>query len=97
MHDLSDEFERANEAQFFLKSISNPSRLLILCALMKTPGLSNSEIATLCGLSVSSTSQYLVKMIDIGILERKKTGKEAHYSIKDQRVIEVLTILKKIF
>ena len=30
MHALSDEFQRANEAQFFLKSISNPSRILIL-------------------------------------------------------------------
>ncbi|WP_422047510.1 ArsR/SmtB family transcription factor [Rosenbergiella metrosideri] len=44
----------------FLKSISNPSRLFILCALMKTPGVTNSEIAILCGMSVSSTSQYLV-------------------------------------
>ncbi|CAK9886618.1 MAG: putative HTH-type transcriptional regulator YgaV [Candidatus Erwinia impunctatus] len=97
MNSLAHEFERANEAQFFLKSISNPSRLLILCALIKTPGLSNSEIANICGISISSTSQYLVKMRDTGLIDREKKGKETHYFIKDERVTEIIYLLKKIF
>ena len=53
--------ENADEAASLLKLIANPSRLLVLCALV-TREHTAGELEELVGLSQSAVSQHLAKL-----------------------------------
>jgi DNA-binding transcriptional ArsR family regulator len=60
--------------------LSNPSRLLILCALLEKE-LSVGEIAEQIGASLQNTSQHLRLMKDKGILEAHRDGQTVIYQL----------------
>lgn len=97
MKDLSDTFQEAVKATSFLKIISNPQRLLMICAVMKSPGLTNGEIASECDLSISATSQHLTKMCDEGILYKQKESQKSKYYVKEKITEDIVCALKKAF
>lgn len=97
MKDLTDTFEDAVKATTFLKIISNPQRLLMICAVMNRPGLTNGEIAAECDLSISAASQHLTKMCDENILYKEKDAQKSKYYVKEKTTEDIVRALKKAF
>ncbi|MBF7682275.1 helix-turn-helix transcriptional regulator [Acinetobacter sp. B5B] len=97
MANLDEMFQDAVKATNFLKMISNPQRLLMICAVMKKPGLTNGEISTECGLSISATSQHLTKMCMEGILYKEKDAQMSRYYVKEKTTEEIVWSLKRAF
>lgn len=73
-----------------LKALSHPARLCIVKRLL-WEGPCNVGYFTDCmGISQSGISQHLSKLRDMGIVEAKKQGTEAYYSLVDQDVINMI-------
>ncbi|WP_406660455.1 winged helix-turn-helix transcriptional regulator [Methanolobus sp. ZRKC3] len=67
----------------------------ILVHLMKMPGMNNKELASAIGLSPSTISWHLNKLIAAGILEKKKCGRTSKYEITDPSKVAGLMISYK--
>jgi DNA-binding transcriptional ArsR family regulator len=87
----------AEEAAALLKTMSNPSRLLILCMLCDTPGTSAGELAQITGLSSSATSQHLARMRNEGLISCERQAQRIHYFITRPAVQQIVTTLKSIY
>ena len=79
-----------------LKNFSNENKLAILCYLGEEER-NVSDIMKCSSISQSQISQYLWKMKLEWILTAKKDWKEVFYKIKDKKVLELISSLKKIF
>lgn len=60
--------------------LSNPVRLLILCALAEKE-MSVGEISEQIGATLQNTSQHLRLMKDKGVLETRREGQTIYYQI----------------
>ncbi|AWP35284.1 ArsR/SmtB family transcription factor [Pantoea vagans] len=89
--------ESASRATTLLKSMSNTSRLLILCVLIDKPGTSSGDLSQLTGLTPSATSQHLAKMKEDGLIESERVAQRMNYFIKDDAVKKVIYALKDIY
>jgi predicted transcriptional regulator len=70
----------------------------ILIQLLNNPELNNKELAQAIGLSPSTISWNLNKLIEAGIIERKKTGRISNFTIVDpSAVAELLVCYKESF
>lgn len=87
----------AGEAASLLKAMSHPSRLLILCMLCETPGISAGELARITGLSPSATSQHLTRMRDEGLIGCERQAQRIHYFITRPAVQQIVATLKSIY
>jgi DNA-binding transcriptional ArsR family regulator len=79
-----------------LKSLSNPDRLKLICALWdgeKTVG----ELEAYAGISQSMVSQFLHRLRLEGIVASRKAGNCVYYKIADERVKLLVAALYKIF
>lgn len=86
----------ADEASSFLKALSNPARLLILCELHrgeKTVG----ALEKLVGLKQSPLSQHLARLRNDGLVQTRRDGVTIHYRLADPRVNQVTAALYKAF
>lgn len=79
-----------------MKNFSNKDKLSILCFLW-TSEKNVSEILTCTWISQSQVSQYLWKMKLEWILESEKKWKEVFYSIKDEKILDLISAMKNIF
>ena len=79
-----------------LKNFSNENKLAILCYLGEQER-NVSDIMKCSSISQSQISQYLWKMKLEWILTAKKDWKEVFYKIKDKKILELISSLKKIF
>lgn len=78
-----------------LKVLANENRLIIFCVLNETP-LTVSELADyLPGITQSALSQHLSILKAHGILDSTKSGQMVTYFIADERMAEVIDVLKK--
>lgn len=89
--------ENAAAAAGLLKSMSNPSRLLILCMLIDSPGTSAGDLSKLTGLTPSATSQHLARMKEENLIANEREAQRVKYFIKDESVQKLVAILKEIF
>ena len=89
--------EKARQIAALLKVLANENRLLMLCALMKSP-LSVGEIAKYVPhITQSALSQHLTLMKTAGILDFHKTGQSVVYHIADHRAEDVLRAIQTHF
>lgn len=88
--------KKAEDVSDFLKLLSNPTRLLVLCNLA-TGERCVSDLEKVVDISQSALSQHLAKMREEGIVEAKKEGQQVYYSIADRNVTEILQVLYGIF
>lgn len=86
----------AQEASALLKSLANPSRLLVLCALI-TREHTVGELEELTGLSQSAISQHLARLRDRGLVETRRQGQRIFYSLDNAEVKAVLETLHGIY
>lgn len=88
--------QRSEEVAALLKQLSHPQRLLILCSLAEGEK-SVGEIEKGCGASQSSVSQFLKGMRLEGLVESRREGKQILYTIRDDRILSLMTSLYKTF
>ena len=87
--------EKAKKIAELLKLLANEHRLLVLCALMKSP-LTVGEIHKFTpNITASALSQHLTHLKTAGILESEKQGLNVVYRIQDTRVATLINTLKE--
>lgn len=88
--------KKSEEVSEFLKLLSNPTRLLVLCNLA-TGERCVSDLEKSVDISQSALSQHLTKMREEGIIEANKQGQKVYYSIVDPNVATILQTLYETF
>jgi len=88
--------EKAKAASSFMKSLANPNRLLIACALLDGER-SVGDLETDLGLRQPSLSQQLAELRESGVVEARREAKQVFYRISDQRAVALLATLHQIF
>lgn len=78
------------EAQVLFGALADRSRLKILHALSGGTELCVCDVASLLEMKIATASHHLRKLRDLKILKYRNDGKLAYYSLKDQRVAEIL-------
>lgn len=86
----------AAQASALLKSLSNPSRLLVLCALV-TREHTAGELEELTGISQSAISQHLARLRSDDMVDTRRDAQRIFYSLKNQAVKAVLETLHEIY
>jgi len=86
----------ATEAAEVLKSLSNPGRLRILCALV--PGeMSVGQIEAATGGSQSYVSGQLLRLRNEGLVSCERDGRSMRYRLSDPRVRPLLERIYELF
>ena len=88
--------QNAQAASQLLKSLANPSRLMVLCNIVKQER-TVGELEKLIGLSQSALSQHLSRLRYEGIVACRREGQSAYYSLKDEGARRVLEVLYGIY
>lgn len=95
---FSQPFEKqAAEATALLRTLSNESRLLMLCYLAESGELAVGELVERIGLSQSALSQHLAKLREEGLVTTRKEAQSVYYRICDPRAQRILALLHDIF
>ncbi len=94
--DMSQMAERAQEAEDFLKGLSNKNRLMILCILAEGE-LSVGELNEQVPLSQSSLSQHLSVLREAGLVATRRESQTIFYNLGDKKVETILKSLHSIF
>ena len=87
---------KAKEVSQFLKGLSNPQRLMILCLLIEKEH-SVTELIEAINIPQTSMSQHLSKLKKDGLVDFRRDHRTLYYFIKDKSVIRVMTVLHEIF
>ena len=88
--------ENAEEAARLLKIMSHPSRLMVLCHLMKEES-PVSRLNEAIPLSQSALSQHLAGLRQAGLVETRRESQVIHYRLKSRAVAGILEALYRIF
>lgn len=82
------------QAKLF-KGFADRSRLLILTSVLAKPK-TVSEIVGITKLSQPNTSAHLACLLECGLLQRAKKGREVFYSISGKEVPTILREVRKV-
>ncbi len=101
MKDSSEDMQAAmarsaEDASAYLRSLSNPSRLLLLCQLIDGEK-SVGELEVALGLGQAYVSQQLARLRTDGLVVAAKDGRIVRYSIADPRAVSLLEVLYELF
>ncbi|TVQ40773.1 MAG: transcriptional regulator [Geminicoccaceae bacterium] len=88
--------ENAEHAALFLKALTNPHRLMILC-LLDGCERSVSELEQHLGLRQPTLSQQLAKLRAEGLVETRRDGKFVYYRLASHEAREVIGVLYRLF
>lgn len=86
----------AQSAADFLKSLGNPNRLMIMCALLegeRSVGELNEEVP----LSQSALSQHLSVLRDAGLVGTRRESRSIYYHLADPGVVHIMRPLYNMF
>lgn len=72
------------------KVLANATRLRLLHALAKRPGLSVTELAEAVGMKPQAVSNQLQRLVDKRILANMRSGINIHYRIVDPCIMDLL-------
>ena len=87
--------ENVKNIAALLKVLANENRLLIVCHLLEAPMTVSMLHQNLNNLTQSALSQHLAMLKAHRILESNKIGLSITYSIKDDRIRNVIKVLKE--
>lgn len=88
--------ERVEEASAFLKTLANPDRLLIACALVAGER-SVGELEALLDLRQPALSQQIAGLRAAGLITGRKEGKQVFYRLADPRVQTFIATMHTLF
>ena len=86
----------AEQASSLLKSLANPARLLVLCALLDRAHTAG-ELEELVGLSQSALSQHLARLRKEKLVTTRRDGQKIFYSLDDNDVRCILEALHSVY
>lgn len=87
---------RVEEASAFLKTLSNPDRLLVACALVDGERAVR-ELEDLLGIRQPGLSQQIAGLRAAGLIVGRKEGKQVFYRLTDPRVETFITTMHALF
>jgi len=93
---LEEVADKADHATVVLKSISNKSRLLILCQLVKGEK-SVGELEELIGLSQSALSQHLAVLRKNKLVKTRRDAQMVFYALRGSEAPAILAALYDLF
>ena len=93
---LEDMAANAEEAAAYLKALSHPGRLMILCYLIEGEK-TVTDLESLLGARQSSVSQHLARLRADRLVRTRREGKAIHYSLADERTRQVISLLHNLF
>jgi ArsR family transcriptional regulator len=85
-----------NKATYCLKAMSHPLRLKILCVL-GCNAVSVQDIVEQVGTTQSNISQHLAILREKQILGYKKEANRVYYFIDDQRILQLIRMMRDVF
>jgi DNA-binding transcriptional ArsR family regulator len=86
----------AGEASKFLKAISNPARLQILCMLVDEE-MNVTSLMKATGIQQPRLSQHLANLRDEGLVSNRRNAKEICYSLSSREAKEVISLLHRLY
>ena len=92
-HKIEENSEKVAE---LLKNMSHPSRLMVLCHLMKGE-CSVSDLNQTVPLSQSALSQHLANLRKAGLVATRRESQVIYYRLKSQNVSKILETLYEIY
>ena len=81
---------QASELERTFKVLGNATRLRLLHALVKRPGLSVTALAEMLEMKPQAVSNQLQRLVDKGILSNVRNGTNVHYRIVDPCIVTLL-------
>lgn len=87
---------KARKASEFLKALGHESRLVVLCLLAEKER-TVSDLETLLALRQPTVSQQLARLRLDGLVSARRDGKAIYYSLANEDVREVISMLHRIF
>lgn len=79
-----------------LSCIAHPSRLMIICMLLKRE-MFVQELIEKLGTTKGNISQHLRVLADRGLIQKRRDGNRIFYSIKDPKLAELIARIKKLY
>ena len=87
---------QARAASDLMKSLSNETRLMILC-LLSSGEMTVSEMEDRLHIQQAPLSQQLARLRNERLVKTRREGRMIHYSIADPNVSEVVKTLYRIY
>jgi DNA-binding transcriptional ArsR family regulator len=84
------------QAAELMRSLSNPNRLMIACALVEGEQ-SVSELESELGIKQPILSQQLADLREAGVVQARRSAKSVFYSIADAKAGHLIAALHQIF
>jgi len=78
------------------QSLSHPTRLKILCALLDGPQ-SVGFLADYCELSQANTSQFLARMKEDELIDSERNGRNVLYRVSDPKLFKLLASVRNLY
>tara|TARA_R110002124_G_scaffold283648_1_gene459882 strand:- start:113 stop:412 length:300 start_codon:yes stop_codon:yes gene_type:complete len=88
--------QNVEQASSLLKSLANPNRLLVLCALV-TREHTAGELEQLTGLSQSAISQHLARLRKEQLVTTRREAQRIYYSLYSSAAAAVIKTLHGIY
>ena len=79
-----------------LSCIAHPSRLMIICMLLKRE-MFVQELIDKLGTTKGNISQHLRVLADRGLIQKRRDGNRIFYSIKDPSLADLISRIKKLY
>lgn len=89
---LADMEAHADEATRLLRSLANPHRLMLLCALTEGE-LSVGALNERVPLSQSALSQHLAVLREEGLVSTRRESQTIYYRVSDGPALKILDVL----
>ncbi|MCZ8182603.1 metalloregulator ArsR/SmtB family transcription factor [Rhabdaerophilum sp. SD176] len=94
--ELDQLMRKARKASDFLKALSHENRLLLLC-LLSEKERSVSDLENILSLRQPTVSQQLARLRLDGLVTTRRDGKTIYYSLANNDVRQVISIIYSIF
>lgn len=94
--DIRDIVSSADDASHFLKAISHPGRLMILCHLASGEK-SVTELEELMSARQAAVSQQLARLRAENLVTPRRDGLVIYYRLTDARAIQILDLVYDLF
>ena len=89
---MDNNFKAYNQTAETLKALAHPVRLCIIKGLLKKGSCNVSFMQECLNLPQSTVSQHLQKLRSLGIVETERNGLEINYSVKDEKIKQLVQL-----
>lgn len=88
--------QRAGEVSSLLKSLSHPSRLMIVCTLVQGE-FCVSDLEEKLDIHQPHLSQHLTSLRDAAVVATRREGKKIYYRLSEDRAAQLIGALYQIY